>query len=533
MSDMNDDSHIHDHASAPTAAVVHLSGPSRGRTDRISGQILRVGSSPTADIQVMPSDGEMVGSTHLTLTARGNTYQLHPVEGYPVFVNGELTEELVLASGDVIELGSGGPILRFRVYPTGSKAYKTVAGAFHDCWECAQKTGSGPLTRARIFFGGLVKEMLQEISPGSRVRTLGLTFLLVLLMGILGWRNVVLEQRFDMELDRVTELMDLQNRMGDSGLTVGELATLSQDLQNQLSEAADRLDQLESRAGGVSEVVSSAAPSTIFLQGGYGFHDGVTGRPVRVTVDNLGQLVSGPFGQPLFTFDGDGPLYQIPYTGTAFLVDSEEGLLLTNRHVALPWEFDETARSLIKGGFVGVMHEMRGYFPGMSNPVSLEFVAASAVGDLAILKPDSATMARTSFSALEPLHLSSVQPVPGDGVIVLGYPLGVRALLARSGPAILAELTREGLTDFWEVGELLGARGQVNPLASRGIVGQVTASAVVFDAETTSGGSGGPILNLDGEVVAITSAILPEFGGSNLGVPVSLAVELLGQVTQR
>ena len=65
------------------------------------------------------------------------------------------------------------------------------------------------------------------------------------------------------------------------------------------------------------------------------------------------------------------------------------------------------------------------------------------------------------------------------------------------------------------------------PLASRGIVGQVTSASVVYDAETTSGGSGGPVLTLEGRVVAINTAILPEFGGSNLGVPAADALILL------
>ncbi len=38
-------------------------------------------------------------------------------------------------------------------------------------------------------------------------------------------------------------------------------------------------------------------------------------------------------------------------------------------------------------------------------------------------------------------------------------------------------------------------------------------------AETTHGGSGGPMLNVDGRVVAVNTAILPEYGGFNLGVP--------------
>ncbi|MFG6562273.1 hypothetical protein ACGYJ8_17515 [Sulfitobacter sp. 1A12126] len=67
----------------------------------------------------------------------------------------------------------------------------------------------------------------------------------------------------------------------------------------------------------------------------------------------------------------------------------------------------------------------------------------------------------------------------------------------------------------------------IAPLASRGIVGQVTSAAIVYDAETTHGGSGRPVLNTNGEVVAVNSAILPEYGGSNLGVPIANVRALL------
>jgi S1-C subfamily serine protease len=50
---------------------------------------------------------------------------------------------------------------------------------------------------------------------------------------------------------------------------------------------------------------------------------------------------------------------------------------------------------------------------------------------------------------------------------------------------------------------------------------------VVYDAETTHGGSGGPVLNLDGMVLAVNAAVLPQFDGSNMGVPADEALRLL------
>ena len=73
----------------------------------------------------------------------------------------------------------------------------------------------------------------------------------------------------------------------------------------------------------------------------------------------------------------------------------------------------------------------------------------------------------------------------------------------------------------------LAASGLIAPLSSGGIVGQATGAAIVYDAETTHGGSGGPVLNLRGEVVAVNAAIIPEFGGSNLGVPATRIAPLL------
>ena len=47
------------------------------------------------------------------------------------------------------------------------------------------------------------------------------------------------------------------------------------------------------------------------------------------------------------------------------------------------------------------------------------------------------------------------------------------------------------------------------------------------DAATTSGGSGGPLFNRNGNVIGVNFAILNDFGGSNLAVPVRYADELV------
>ena len=127
------------------------------------------------------------------------------------------------------------------------------------------------------------------------------------------------------------------------------------------------------------------------------------------------------------------------------------------------------------------------------------------------------------------LGFAEDDPAPGDEVLVVGYPLGVTALVARTDPAFLRSLAASDDEGFWDVARRLAEGDHIAPLVSRGIVGQVTGQTIVYDADTTSGGSGGPVLALDGTVVAVNSAILREFGGSNMGVPASKAGALVAR----
>ncbi len=105
-------------------------------------------------------------------------------------------------------------------------------------------------------------------------------------------------------------------------------------------------------------------------------------------------------------------------------------------------------------------------------------------------------------------------------------------LLAQAGRNFLSELENAGETEFWTIATRLAEQGKIAPLASRGIIAQIAPMAVIYDAETTIGGSGGPALDSDGQVVAINTAILPEFGGANIGVPVAELHRLLAAIAE-
>jgi serine protease Do len=339
----------------------------------------------------------------------------------------------------------------------------------------------------------------------------------------LGWQARDVDRRLAQQQQHVVGLAELLHGIEGRALQRGELIALRDELGKELSETGERVRALEAgSAAAVSRVIAGAAASVVYLQGGYGFEDRATRRLLRMAVDKNGQVLHLSDGRPQLTLDGAGPPARTGFSGTAFVVDTQ-GLLLTNRHVVRPWEDESALPALQAMGLEPVILELRGYLPGASEPVDVAFVRASEAQDVALLRAQA-------IASTPPLRLSSQPTQPGDTAIMLGYPTGLRALVARASDDFVKELRQRSTVSPEELARELARAGMVQPLASRGIVGQVAPDAIVYDAQTTSGGSGAPVLNLAGDVIAINRATLPEFGGSNLGVPVRHALELLSRV---
>ena len=471
----------------------------------------------------LPLDTEPLPAPHhATLRCRGATHEVVAESGSEVWVNGEQVSRFTLASGDVLEIGRDGAVLRYRVYDAGVAPYKTMTQVFSDCLDCARKSDRGPVGRAAMVLTDLPKQLATETALSFRVGVLTLLVLLGLGTVLLARRSARLEQRLADEVTRVEGLAELLERARTQVPTAEDLSDVLAELQSGVLTARDRLDALEERSGAEARVIRTASRSTVFVQGSYGFVQPESSRPLRLVLGLGGRPIRNAAGEPAISVDGEGPPLEVFLTGTAFVV-SLDGLVLTNRHVSRPWEFDPAGQALVAQGFEGRMTRFDGYLPGVAERFELELISASDEADLALL-------CCVVSDEADYLPLAEGPPEPGEAVLVIGFPLGIRALMARTNPEFVEGLRDAGVTDFWEVAERLSRAGHVTPLASRGIQGQVTTQNVVYDAETTSGGSGGPVLSLDGQVVAINSAILPEFGGSNLGVPAARARELLSAV---
>jgi serine protease Do len=109
----------------------------------------------------------------------------------------------------------------------------------------------------------------------------------------------------------------------------------------------------------------------------------------------------------------------------------------------------------------------------------------------------------------------------------VGYPTGLEAILAKADAAVVRRILESTGTNSERVTEALSRKGLIRPSTTQGHIGDVTRTDIVFDAPTTEGGSGGPVFNKDGSVIAVEYAVLQRFGGNAFGVPMRYAVELL------
>jgi serine protease Do len=111
----------------------------------------------------------------------------------------------------------------------------------------------------------------------------------------------------------------------------------------------------------------------------------------------------------------------------------------------------------------------------------------------------------------------------------MGYATGLAAILARTDEDSAQEILKKSGNDVSQVLNELAKRNLIRPLITQGHIGDILPDKIVFDAQTTSGGSGGPLFNRQGRVIGVTYAVLKGFGGSNLGIPIQLSEPLLKQ----
>jgi serine protease DegQ len=178
--------------------------------------------------------------------------------------------------------------------------------------------------------------------------------------------------------------------------------------------------------------------------------------------------------------DGGGSSREIASAGSGVIVDAERGYILTNHHVV--GEADAIQISLIDGS----VHDA-------------EIVGSDPATDIAVIKVDAEGLTEMAIG-------DSTSARVGDFVIAIGNPFGlghtvtsgIISALGRSG------ISRDGYEDF-----------------------------IQTDASINPGNSGGALVNMNGELIGINSAIISRSGGNvgiGFAVPTEIASSIMNQI---
>jgi S1-C subfamily serine protease/DNA-binding response OmpR family regulator len=299
----------------------------------------------------------------------------------------------------------------------------------------------------------------------------------------------------------------------------------SETLKQQLADTQNRLRLLENEGKIAETIVHSYGPSVCLLHVVVEFLDKSSGKPIQIAVDSLGKPQVDDQGMVQLDAGGNGPHLQIDVFGTGFLV-RRDGRIVTNHHVAEPWWRNDELKELLDRGATAYVLSYKAYFPGDSDGITAKLGRISPEADVATLQLDSSAPPGAKLLELDARTEASIT---GEPVVLIGYPTGIEGILARAGSDVAQKITDDAQTapNVNHIVSQLASQQLIRPTTTQGHIGDVLQDKIVYDAATTSGGSGGPLFNRSGKVIGVNFAVLKGFGGSNLAVPVRYANDLL------
>jgi serine protease Do len=294
-------------------------------------------------------------------------------------------------------------------------------------------------------------------------------------------------------------------------------------LQSQLTAVEGRLQRLETEGKVAQTIIQSYEPSVCLIHVVLGFRDHSTGLRLHYAgVTGNGEPTTDDHNNPLVSLTGNGPEVHLDFFGTGFLA-SANGRILTNHHVAEPWWQNDDLKEMFDEGLEPVIVEMTAYFPGVPHGMAINTEKISSAADVAVVKGNVSELGIKQIALAD----GRGSAVSGGPVVLLGYPTALDAILARAGEETLQSIATASNGDPKQVIEELARRNLIRPTATQGHIGDVLPDKIVYDAQTTSGGSGGPLFNNAGEVIGINFAKLRGFAGSNFAIPVGYGKSLL------
>jgi serine protease Do/serine protease DegQ len=202
---------------------------------------------------------------------------------------------------------------------------------------------------------------------------------------------------------------------------------------------------------------------------------------VNIRVSQTISTRSSPFGDDTFRrFFGVPDEREVASAGSGVIVDAENGYILTNHHVV------ENADKIM----ISLINE---------DSLDAEVIGSDAATDIAVIKVDPKNLTDLPIGESDDVEV-------GDFVIAIGNPFGLGHTVTSGIVSALGRtgISRSGYEDF-----------------------------IQTDASINPGNSGGALVNMNGELVGINSAIISRTGGNvgiGFAVPSEIARSIMRQI---
>jgi S1-C subfamily serine protease/pSer/pThr/pTyr-binding forkhead associated (FHA) protein len=582
--------------SATRIVIRHLSGSKVNQIDQfdLGGlEEITFGRDPSSNVQYDFQRDDEVSRRHAVIRVKNDNElyfliaDLNSSNG--TFLNGErIGGEVELLPNDVIELGTGGPKFVFDVQPrpanmpsrtpqTGAidlaatrvvgPAVPVAATVEHASASDTRQRGAAgeppPVPKVSVGKATIQRMLFEERRSTRQVWIAALAAVLVLALlggGALYWHNQNVAESLRQEVANQSARTE----------------TVKRDFENELTK----------QMGLTSSDISRLGDATVYIHNQWQLYDRDTNRPIfqkmaKVDGEWLPCYVKMDDGRLVrwLTLENDKDSFYKPvgkdHSGSGFVI-SEQGFILTNKHVAAGWtsEYEDfnyyswtrgsvynanksadrhqteknvhMVRSLTdwvpeSGGylfesnrpvpissgqreFFGRNEVLTIQFPGTRIDINANLVRTSIDADVAEIKID----ATQSLSKLALADDKSVQV--GDTIFLLGYP-GV------SQETIAVQQSSEG-------GRVRNRSVYIpEPTVTKGIVAKMptktkkdqgdvttygtTGDTYQLDIFAGPGHSGGPVLDATGKVIALLSLVSTTAQHVSFAVPVSYVRELL------
>jgi DNA-binding response OmpR family regulator/S1-C subfamily serine protease len=322
--------------------------------------------------------------------------------------------------------------------------------------------------------------------------------------------------------DEVQHLQDESETLKAQLDVAGDAGTVT-ELRRELQETTGRLNHIEDESRVAQGIIHSYSRSVCLLHVSVAFQEkGGRSRVHYAGINAKGDPIEDSDGKPVLSFDGRGPEVRADFFGSAFLV-AADGRMLTNRHVVEPWWKNDELASMSQEGMEAVIADLETYCPDGTHPLKTSIDRISDQADLALVRV-ALDDPRRPVLALDPRGDGAVSGTP---VVLMGYPTGLDAILARTDDDTVHKIVTASGGNPTSIITALATKKLIRPITTQGHLGDILTDRLVYDAQTTSGGSGGPLFNASGKVIGVNYAILKGFGGSNFGIPIRYAESLL------